>query len=76
MTRPRSDVADMGLSYGLGFWLDSTTGTVTLIGGDAGVGFVSTHHHRHRTTTTVICNQTRGAWPTSQRLNQLVAPPT
>ena len=36
------------------------TGTVTCSGGDAGVGFVSTHHREQRTTSTVLCNQTAG----------------
>ena len=76
MVRSRSEVPEMSMSYGLGFWLDDQTGTVSLLGGDAGVGFVSTHHRGHRFTSTVLCNQTRGAWPVSQRLNQLLAPST
>ena len=76
MVRSRSEVPEMSMSYGLGFWLDDATGTVSLLGGDAGVGFVSTHHRGHRFTSTVLCNQTRGAWPVSQRLNQLLAPST
>jgi CubicO group peptidase (beta-lactamase class C family) len=76
MTHPRSDVPELSMSYGLGFWLDDSTNTVTLLGGDAGVGFVSVHHRDHRFTSTVLCNQTRGAWPASQRLNQLLAAST
>ena len=76
MVRSRSEVPEMSMGYGLGFWLDDSTGTVSLHGGDAGVGFVSTHHRGHRFTSTVLCNQTRGAWPVSQRLNQLLAPST
>jgi CubicO group peptidase (beta-lactamase class C family) len=72
MVRSRSEVPEMSMSYGLGFWLDDATGTVSLLGGDAGVGFVSNHHRGHRFTFTVLCNQTRGAWPVSQRLNQLL----
>ena len=68
MVRPRSEVPEMSMGYGLGFWLDDSTGAVSLHGGDAGVGFVSTHHRGHRFTSTVLCNQTRGAWPVSQRL--------
>ena len=41
---------------------------------DAGVGFVSVHDRGRRFTYTVLCNQTRGAWPTSQRLDQLLVP--
>ncbi len=76
MVRSRSEVPEMSMSYGLGFWLDDATGTVSLLGGDAGVGFVSTHHRGNRFTSTVLCNQTRGAWPVSQRLNQLLVPST
>jgi CubicO group peptidase (beta-lactamase class C family) len=76
MVRPRSDVPEISMRYGLGFWLDDSTGTVSLHGFDAGVGFVSSHHLGHRFTSTVLCNQTRGAWPVSQRLNQLLAPST
>jgi CubicO group peptidase (beta-lactamase class C family) len=76
MVRPRSDVPDESTSYGLGFWLDDSTNAVRLLGGDAGVGFVSTHHRDRRFTATVLCNQTRGSWPTSQRVNQLLAPST
>jgi CubicO group peptidase (beta-lactamase class C family) len=74
MVRSRSDATDESMSYGLGFWLDDAANTVRLIGSDAGVGFVSTHHRDHRFTATVVCNQTRGSWPVSQRLNQLLAP--
>jgi CubicO group peptidase (beta-lactamase class C family) len=72
MTVPRSDVPEMSMQFGLGFWLDDPAGRVVLLGGDAGVGFVSTHHRDRRITVTVLCNQTRGAWPASQRVNQLL----
>jgi CubicO group peptidase (beta-lactamase class C family) len=76
MVRPHSDVPDMAMSYGLGFWLDETIGAVVLLGGDAGVGFVSTHVRTRRSTATVLCNQTRGAWPASRRVAELLAPST
>jgi CubicO group peptidase (beta-lactamase class C family) len=76
MVRPHSDVADESMSYGLGFWLDESTNAVRMLGGDAGVGFVSTHHRDRRFTATVLCNQTRGSWPTSQRVNELLAAST
>jgi CubicO group peptidase (beta-lactamase class C family) len=76
MMGPRSDVPELSMRYGLGFWLDDSTGTASLHGSDAGVGFVSTHDRDRRITSTVLCNQTRGAWPASQRLNQLLAPST
>lgn len=73
MTRPHSDVTEMSMQYGLGFWLDQAAGAVVLIGSDAGVGFVSTHQPGSRTTVTVLCNQTRGAWPMSRRVRDLIA---
>lgn len=76
MMRPRSDVPEMSMRYGLGFWLDESAGTASLLGGDAGVGFFSTNHRDRRITVTVLCNQTRGAWPVSQRVNQLLAAST
>ncbi|MET0911343.1 MAG: serine hydrolase domain-containing protein, partial [Ilumatobacteraceae bacterium] len=76
MIRPRSEAPDMELSYGLGVWLDESTGRVMMLGGDAGVGFVSTHDRRRGSTATVLCNQTRGSWPASQRLNQRLAAST
>ncbi len=74
MLTARSEVPDMELSYGLGVWLDVPADTAVMIGGDAGVGFFSTRHRHGRFTATVLCNQTRGAWPASQRLNQLLVP--
>ncbi len=76
MIRPHSDVPEMSMRYGLGFWLDASTDAVSLIGGDAGVGFRSVHDRDQRTTYTVLCNQTRGSWPVSQRLGQLLATTT
>ena len=72
MTRAASEVPQTSLRYGLGFWL-STDGAVSLHGFDAGVGFVTVHHLERRVTSTVLCNQTRGAWPVSQRLAELLA---
>ena len=76
MVRPRSDVPEMSMQYGLGFWLDDSANTVRLLGADAGVGFVSTHHRDDRYTCTVLCNQTRGSWPVSERVNELLVEPT
>ncbi len=71
MTRSRSESAD-GMGYGLGFWLDGSTGAVSLHGFDAGVGFVSVRDPGGRFTFTVFSNQTRGAWPVSQQVGRLV----
>jgi CubicO group peptidase (beta-lactamase class C family) len=74
MIRPRGEAPELAMRYGLGFWLEASPGAVSLLGGDAGVGFISTHHHDRRITSTVLCNQTRGSWPVSQRLGELLAP--
>jgi len=58
--------------YGLGMWLAEPAGTVSLHGFDAGVGFVTVHDLDRRFTFTVIANQTRGAWPASQRVAELL----
>ena len=73
MTRSCSDIVEESRTYGLGFWLDASGRTVMLVGGDAGVGFFSAHDRHGRFTATVLCNQTRRCWPTSQRLLQLVS---
>jgi CubicO group peptidase (beta-lactamase class C family) len=76
MVRPRSDVPENSLSYGLGFWLHASTGAVSIHGFDAGVGFVSVHDPGGRFTYTVLNNKSRGAWPVSQRLGQLLTETT
>ena len=73
MTRTRSEGASDSLAYGLGVYLDEATGAVSIHGFDAGVGFVSSRHPDGRFACTVLCNQTRGAWPVSQRLDKLIA---
>ena len=73
MVRPHSDAPEMSMRYGLGFWLGESSGAVSLHGFDAGVGFVSVHDRDGQFGYTVLCNQTRGAWPTSQRLDELLA---
>ena len=76
MVRPRSDVPEESMRYGLGFWLYASTGAVSLHGFDAGVGFVSVRDRGHGFTYTVVSNKSRGAWPVSQRLDQLLATST
>jgi CubicO group peptidase (beta-lactamase class C family) len=73
MVRPRSDVPEDHARCGLGFWLDESTGAVSLHGFDAGVGFVSVHDPNQRFTYTVMSNKTSGAWPVRQRLHSLLA---
>ena len=53
-------------------WPHDSTGAVSVHGFDAGVGFVSVREPGQRFTYTVFSNQSRGAWPVSQRLGELV----
>jgi CubicO group peptidase (beta-lactamase class C family) len=73
MVRPRSDVPEQQMRYGLGFWLDESTDAVSLHGFDAGVGFVSVNDRDQRCTYTVMSNKTSGAWPVRERLHALLA---
>ena len=73
MTRPRSEVPELSTRCGLGFWVHESTDAVSLHGFDAGVGFVSACDPGRRFTYTVISNKTRGAWPVSERINELLA---
>jgi CubicO group peptidase (beta-lactamase class C family) len=70
MVRPRSDVPEESKRYGLGFWLDASSGVVMLEGYDAGVSFRTAHDPQTRTTYTVISNTTRGAWPVARLLDE------
>lgn len=63
MIRPRSDVPDEGMRYGLGFWLHETGSGVILEGYDAGVSFRTTHLPETQTTASVLGNTSEGAWP-------------
>jgi len=71
MTHARSDARD-GLHYGLGFWLGPDD-AVSIHGFDTGVGFVSVHDPSRHLTLSVLSNKTRGAWPCSQRMLQMVS---
>jgi CubicO group peptidase (beta-lactamase class C family) len=73
MVRPRSDVPAESMRYGLGFWLGRNDSTVILEGLDAGVSFRSVHDPRSAVTHTVISNSSDGAWPITQRLDELLA---
>jgi CubicO group peptidase (beta-lactamase class C family) len=73
MMRVRTERASNGLGYGLGCWLDPVSGAVSVHGFDPGVGVVSAIAPSTGVAHTVLCNQGRGAWPTAQRIEQLVA---
>jgi CubicO group peptidase (beta-lactamase class C family) len=68
MVRPRSEAEKR--RYGLGFWLEATTDTVSLVGMDAGVSFWSAHDPASETTATVVSNTSDGAWPIARRLRE------
>ncbi|WP_433004129.1 serine hydrolase domain-containing protein [Kribbella sp. CA-294648] len=68
--RPRRDVPEESMRYGLGFWLHETSDTAILIGYDAGASFKSTHDPRTGTTRTVLSNTSPGAWPVARALTR------
>jgi len=72
MVRPRSEVSHESRRYGLGFWLHRSGDSVALVGSDAGVSFRSLHDPRSNVTHTVISNTSDGAWPVTQRLDELL----
>ena len=69
MLRPRSDVPEESMRYGLGFWLRGSSGVVELHGYDAGVSFRSTHDRDSTITSTVVSNTTEGTWPIEDLLD-------
>jgi CubicO group peptidase (beta-lactamase class C family) len=71
MVRPRTDVPQEPMRYGLGFWLRPSTGEVVLEGMDAGVSFRSVHDPVQDLTHTVVSNTTDGAWPLTRFLDEL-----
>jgi CubicO group peptidase (beta-lactamase class C family) len=72
MTRVRTDAADNGLSYGLGFWLKPAAGSVGLTGYDAGASFRSVHQPATGVTFTVASNTSEGTWPIARLLDRLL----
>ena len=76
MTRVHSDTTDEDGQYGLGFWLDTDNDAVSMHGFDTGAAFVSVTRRAAGITYTTISNTTRGAWPVSQRLGELLRSPS
>jgi CubicO group peptidase (beta-lactamase class C family) len=68
LLRPRSDVPEQKMRYGLGFWRHATTDAVILEGADAGVSFRSVHDPATTRTHTVVSNTSSGAWPLCRAL--------
>jgi CubicO group peptidase (beta-lactamase class C family) len=73
MVRPRSEVPAESSRYGLGFWLAATTDSTSLVGGDAGVSFHSTHQPSRGITHTVVSNTSAGAWPVAKQVRAVLA---
>jgi CubicO group peptidase (beta-lactamase class C family) len=73
MVHPRSDIPAESKRYGLGFWLGRHNDTVILEGCDAGISFRSARDPKTTLTYTVISNSSDGAWPITQRLDELLA---
>jgi CubicO group peptidase (beta-lactamase class C family) len=63
MTRPRHDVPEENMRYGMGIWIHRTHPALILEGYDAGASFRSTHLVGDETTVSVLGNSTEGAWP-------------
>ena len=70
LVRPRSEVPDESMRYGLGFWLHQSSDVVMLVGSDAGVSFWSAHDPGSNDTSTVISNTSDGAWPIARLLSE------
>ena len=71
MVRPRFDVPDEGLRYGMGVFLGATGPQLIMEGYDAGVSFRSTHNPGTATTISVLGNSSEGAWPLVHTLADL-----
>jgi CubicO group peptidase (beta-lactamase class C family) len=73
LVRPRSDVPQGSVRYGLGFWLPASSDAVMLEGSDAGVSFRSVHEREGWVTNTVFSNKTDGAWPVPRLLGEMLS---
>ena len=81
MTRPHSHEVAQGLhrgqvlwglgSSGPGFWLGTSNSSVMLEGYDAGVSFRSRQHQTSAIIYTVTSNTSAGAWPVTERFDEL-----
>ncbi len=72
MVRPRSDVPENKMRYGLGFWLAETGDGVKMEGYDAGVSFRTVHDPAAGSTFTVLSNTSEGAWPIAKHLADIL----
>ena len=72
MTRPRHNVAEENMRYGMGFWVHRTHPALILEGSDAGASFRSTHIVGTQTTVSVLGNSSQGAWPVVSALAEAI----
>lgn len=68
MTRPRHEVPEEDMRYGMGFWIHARHQALILEGYDAGASFRSTHIVGEETTASVLGNSSQGAWPVVEAL--------
>jgi len=73
MIRPRHDVPEEGLRYGLGVYRDAIGPALLMEGYDAGVSMRSVHDPVTDTTASVLGNSSEGAWPIAGLLLDLTA---
>lgn len=73
MTRPRHDVPDENMRYGMGFWVHRTHPALVLGGYDAGASFRSTHVIETQTTVSVLGDSSEGVWPVIAALARAIA---
>ena len=74
MVRPRSEVPEGSMRYGLGLYLSGAHDTVWLDGHDAGASMISLHRPSASLTCTVISNWSDGAWPVLELLDHRLGP--
>ena len=72
MIRPRHEVPDENMRYGMGFFVHPTHPALIMEGYDAGASFRSTHIIDVRTTVTVLGNSSQGAWPVISALARAI----
>jgi CubicO group peptidase (beta-lactamase class C family) len=70
--RPRNDVPDEPLWYGLGVYVDPDSGVLAMEGYDAGVSMRSLHDPAAATTASVLGNTPDGSWPIAELLLEAI----
>lgn len=72
LIRPRNEVPDEPLWYGLGVYVDPDSGVLAMEGYDAGVSMRSLHDPSTATTASVLGNSSEGAWPIAELLLEAI----